>query len=302
MIGVYLICFVAFPISILISAKKYNGKNVLLTKEDVDVIKGIATCLVIFAHLIMNLKEEKTVGPFLNVFQVTGVIGVFLFFFVSGYGIYKGYGEKEPGLFFWHKRFFGMYFPCILIQFLFCLVKMYQQKSFSFHQILFESLFYGWFIDVIMIQYLVFFISWMVAKGRKKLLILLVFLFSSIGCVIFYYKGFDARWYNNLWLFPVGMAVAWKEQELIISMERNWIKYTLFSFVFFVILGGIRTYAYWGGESSWNKSDKSYIRSLPEFIYMYNFIANTDLLCHYDIHRKKVFIFLYSTCGIARNN
>lgn len=248
MIGVYLICFVIFPVSILMQTRKIEGRNVLLEKEDVDVIKGMAACLVILAHLIMNLKEERAVGAFLNIFQVAGVIGVFLFFFVSGYGMYKGYGEKEPSFSFWYNRFFNMYFPCILIQFFFCLIKMYQQKNFSFYKVLVESLFYGWFIDVILIQYLVFFMAWIISKGKKFLLIFLTFLFSSISCMIFYYKGFDARWYNNLWLFPVGIAIGWKEQKLIIFMKHNWLKFAFFSFLFFVILGGFRTYAYWGGS------------------------------------------------------
>lgn len=248
MTGVYLICFVVFPVSVLMRMKMRQKKRVLLEKEDVDVIKGIAACLVILAHLIMTLKTERTIGPCLNIFQVTGVIGVFLFFFVSGYGLYKGYGEKKAGLSFWKKRLFNMYLPCVLIQFIFCLIRMFLQKQFSIRQMLFESLFYGWFIDVIMIQYMVFFISWILAKGRQNVLIMLTYLLSGIVCLFFYIQGFDARWYNNLWLFPIGMTAAWQEQKLIHSIERKWGLYITLSFILFAALGGVRTHAYWFGN------------------------------------------------------
>ncbi len=165
MIGIYVICFIVFPISIFIQAKRCDDKKVLLEKDDTNVIKGFAICLVIFTHLIIELKTEVVISPLLNIFQVTGAVGVLLFFFVSGYGIYKQYNKSFSGKNFWFKRLFNMYLPCIFMQFIFCMIKMLMQGEFSFLRLFIESFFYGWFIDVILIQYFVFYISLMISRS-----------------------------------------------------------------------------------------------------------------------------------------
>lgn len=252
MIGVYLICFVAFPAAMIIPMKIVKKqKEVLLEKTDTNMIKGVAACLVILCHLIVEFKREITLNPFLNIFWLTGAMGVLLFFFVSGYGIWKGYSQKSSKSDkkrFWRKRFLDMYLPCVLIQFVFSLIKMFQREDFGLEQVIYESFFYAWFIVAILIQYAVFFLSWIITKGRQNRLIIWDFLFNMIVALLFYIFGFNARWYNSMWLFPIGMAVAWKEKNLIVSMNRRWILHLILYFFLFMGSGVIRTYAYWGGS------------------------------------------------------
>ena len=68
---------------------------------------------------------------------------------------------------------------------------------------------------MILIQYLIFYLSWLLSKGKQNILILFSFLFNIIPAFIFYVLKFEARWYNALWFFPIGMLVAWKEEKLI---------------------------------------------------------------------------------------
>lgn len=101
---------ILFPVVVLAKIKKVSG-IVLLDKDDIDVIKGIATCFVMIAHMINELKiSEVKISSFLDIFTVTGGMGVLLFFFVSGYGIYKGYSDRKPTWKFWKRKFMGRFF------------------------------------------------------------------------------------------------------------------------------------------------------------------------------------------------
>ena len=243
MIGIYVICFLIVPFSMLFQTKMTIGKKVLLEKNDTDEIKGIATCFIIFAHLIIPIKDElHGIGALLNVYTFTGGMGVLLFFFVSGYGIYKGYGRNGIMTNFWIKRFGNIYFPCVLIQFIFCLFRMVQERRIDISEMFFNSFFGAWFIDVIMIQYLIFYLAQKLSKNSKNEMIVVSFLLSMIVAIVFYMKGFNPRWYNGLLLFPIGMLVADKEQALLIMIHKKWIGCLTVSAVLFIAWGGVFAY------------------------------------------------------------
>ena len=243
MLVIYLICFFIFPFCALFPVKSVPVKEVLLEKDDTDVIKGIAACLIILAHLIIPMKIEYSgISSILYVYTVTGGMGVLLFFFVSGYGIYKGYAEKDFTIKFWYTRIFHMYLPTVMIQFVFCLIVILINGSFDIKRILFDSFLAAWFVDVIMIQYLIFFIAWKFSKGRQNVLITLSFLGSIIVAVFFYMKEFNPRWYNGLLLFPIGMLVACKEEKLIMYLRDKWATCLCAFGIAFVFWGGVFAY------------------------------------------------------------
>lgn len=247
MIGIYLICFLVFPAVILIQVKKNEGTYVLLEKEDTNTIKGIASGFIVLIHLTNNLEaDSKIIKLLMQLFSVTGGMGVLLFFFVSGYGIYKGYAHKLPDVSFLYKRLLNIYLPCLFVQFVFRLLEVWQRQSFDLKEILLESLAEAWFIYVILIQYLIFYISWRLAKNRQNVMIRFSFLFSLIVAAMFYLCGLNARWYNGLLLFPVGMTIANKEAELIVIMRRKWFLNMFVYSALFVLFGG--AFTYWKGS------------------------------------------------------
>lgn len=101
MVGIYIVSFFLFPLSVFMQARRGRTGNVFLEKEDSNFIRGVAACFVILAHLMDILIEEGMGGDsLLRIFDVTGGMGVLLFFFVSGYGIFKEYSHKKPGVLF----------------------------------------------------------------------------------------------------------------------------------------------------------------------------------------------------------
>ncbi|MCH5249882.1 MAG: acyltransferase [Lachnospiraceae bacterium] len=247
MIGIYLICFFAFPAAILIQAKKNAGTNVLLEKNDTNAIKGIATGFVVLMHLTNNLEADSVITKLLlNLLSVTGGMGVLLFFFVSGYGIYKGYAHKTPDAGFLYKRLLNVYVPCLFIQVVFCLWDIMWQRSFDFREIVLRSLADAWFIYVILVQYIIFFVSWVISKGRQSVMLILSYMFSAITAVIFCLCGLNARWYNGLLLFPIGMTIAYKEDKLLIAIRKNRFLHMFVYSILFVLTGG--AFTYWKGD------------------------------------------------------
>ncbi len=105
-----------------------------------------------------------------------------------------------------------------------------------------ESLQEAWFIYVIMIQYFVFFISWTVSKGRQELLLILNFILSLAVATALYFTNVNARWYNGLLLFPIGMTVACYEKKLLASFQKNWLLHLGLHLIIFILAGGAFTY------------------------------------------------------------
>lgn len=164
-----------------------------------------------------------------------------LFFFLSGYGLYKGYEKKRIGMEFWKKRIFYMYFPCVVIQFIFYLIQAVKNQKFVMNELVFYSLFSAWFIDVILIQYFIFFITGIFAREKRKMWVTLNFFLSLFIAITFWKSGFNARWYNGLMLFSFGMLIAYTEEKLITLITKNWNVYFAISLVSFGISGMVFT-------------------------------------------------------------
>lgn len=250
MIGIYIICFIVFPISICFPCHISKLADECLNKQDSDTIKGIATSFVILAHLTIYLKNTGG-GHFkaLDIFNVMGGMGVLLFFFVSGYGLYKGYSCKKIGVQFWKKRIINVYIPCIIIQFVFYICETVITQKFDIGVLTINSLFGAWFIDVILIQYFIFFITWIIAGGSHKKWIVSSFLLSVVVAFIFWIRVFNPRWYNGLMLFPFGMLIAYLEKKIIPPIQKKW----LIFFIVTIILSGISgiVFTLFKGTTGW---------------------------------------------------
>ncbi len=101
-----------------------------------------------------------------------------------------------------------------------------------------------WFVDVIMLQYIFFYVAKKISEICKKenIFILLNFLISVVAAMVFWKLGFNARWYNGLLLFPFGLLAAAKEVEILGWINKKWMITTAILFVMSIISGGIFCY------------------------------------------------------------
>lgn len=249
MIGIYIICFIVFPVTILINVHKVYAENEFLDRQDVTYIKGVATIFVVLAHLSSRLVGDsgKIETP-IKMFTVMGGMGVLIFFFASGYGLYKGYCGKKLDMTFCYKRLMYVYLPSVMIQLVSCLIDMMKNQAFDIKNMMIYCFFGAWFIDVIMIQYIIFFIVWKIIKDSRDRMIWSFLVNTFVGGIFVYY-GFNARWYNGLLLFPFGMLVAYWEKEIIKSIQKKWLLYLCISLLLFGIFGTVFTY--YKGSGLW---------------------------------------------------
>lgn len=197
--------------------------EVLLTLDDSNLLKGFAACFVILSHAVYAAQAKGLLqaGIFTLITQLGG-IGVLIFFFLSGYGIYKGYGERKPGPGFFEKRIRNIVVPVISIKVFLYFVMAASGRKFNLQEILvsFQS---EWFAAIILIEYVLFCVSWIAVKTeytRNKIIcdtLLNICLIAVFVCL-----HTDPKWYNGVLLFPAGMLAAKYERQLIGGCGHRW--------------------------------------------------------------------------------
>lgn len=241
MLSIYILFYLVFPLSILCCVKKNRNKTVLLDKDDSVFLKGIATCMVFMAHSQNYLEDMRAnLCSGLKPVSVLGGMGVLIFFAVSGYGIYKQYGDSIDFFDFWKKRFIGMYIPYLAIKCPFVVVMCINHQCSNIVDFCINLFLGEWYIDVIMLEYLFFSLSIILANYFPRISIILLQTIFNIGLIcIFYVLGFNARWYNGLLLFVVGMLLAEKEKYFICIIKDKIGTYISFFGIMFTICGYI---------------------------------------------------------------
>ncbi len=218
---------------------RQDSKDTLLTKQDSNYIKGLAAIGVLLAHLQDFLEYGAgEYSLFLRPFSFLGGMGVLLFFFTSGYGIFRGYAKKTPTIRYWKNRIINVMLPAFAITMLTVIaVDVLDGRTFQGLQFFTDLMTTQWYIIAAIIMYLVFFLSWCIARGRMLLLMIL----DMIGCLLviafFYAIELPSRWYTGLLLFPTGMLVAWIEERMLCLEKKIIVVSLVISFLFFAITG-----------------------------------------------------------------
>lgn len=243
MIGIYFVCYILFPLSFFPFCKRKDQlADVLLNKDETNTVKGLSAVFIVLAHMVIRIEEELQQSfLLLKPITVLGGMGVLLFFFLSGYGLYKGYSNQKIGGAFIKKRFTSIYVPYVFMKLILLVINVIMgYKRFAVSEA--GYLFLGdWFIEVIMIQYFIFFISKKVQERfpREKAMIPVCFLLTAILGVWFVFSAKPAGWYNALLLFPFGLLVAKYEEKLIGYIDKACWKYMVLVTACFVVTGGI---------------------------------------------------------------
>jgi fucose 4-O-acetylase-like acetyltransferase len=240
---VFLLYYVIFPALCIVGVKKQTvEKEVLLTIDDSNFGKGIAACGVFLAHVYPFIVEKKMCGKEIFFpFSFLGGMGVLLFFFVGGYGIFKSYKNKGNLNGYWKKRFMNVYVPSIIIEAIFSIIKYIFLHTGNFKSILQISLFGAWYIDVVMLQYAFFFFGICVFKNKIERVLVWMLGCNTIAFIAFTEMNLNERWRNGLLLFIFGIFVAWKEEKIIQLIKQKWLQLIIFSTGLFAVTGGIFT-------------------------------------------------------------
>lgn len=250
-----LLIYPALLILLLFGAKrtekgKFNeGWNSL--PQSKAILGFIAVCIICHHTAqqtsVMWLQSGNIVNG-LNLFNDAGFLLVSVFFFWSGYGLYKSAVTKERYLSgFIKKRVFPIWFPYVLVCFLFTFVRLYimNEKMVPLYKFtnftgITIGYYFGWYVQAIIIFYLVFYMAFKFGTYEFDKIAIVwagVILWIIAGlCIdhnIWFLRG--EWWYNSTILFPIGITFARFDEKIIEKLKSKYVLYTALSFVFIFV-------------------------------------------------------------------
>jgi len=210
-----------------------NEKNTFLTLKHTKNLQAIAAIGIIFHHM-----AQKTCAPWLNtsvirhgldLFLPIGYLLVSIFFFSSGYGLYKSVHSKENYLI----GFIGRHFtPIILVSiFSFVCYFLYGVSSNP----------YSWYITAILYLYLAFYVAFRFMKNENHS-IAAILLCTILYCILCDYLVLGGWWINTVGLFTVGIIIAKNEETLYSVFSSKKILLVCIAVVLFIVLFAVSEY------------------------------------------------------------
>ena len=160
--------------------------HTLLCKESTTAIKGFAILLVIISHI-------GQFGYGIRMFVPLGGIGVAIFLILSGYGLMESFnrnGLKD----FWKKRFLRVAIPYLIWIIVYSLFLYFRHLSFSIDEIRY------WFVEYIIVWYLLFYIAISFLKSYK-------WLFLGVSAIVLFWMMPCLQAQQSL-SFPIGMFIS----------------------------------------------------------------------------------------------
>lgn len=213
--------FILFTICILVcymlGFNKKTEKNQWMDKNYTTAIKGFSILTVVWAHSGGCLSVEGI--------QFVAGIGVALFLMCSGYGLEVSY-EKNGLNGFWKKRLLGVCLPFWIVE----LVGLLVTGVFSIKTYLLDFCFlkpatgYGWFMEYIVICYLIFYAAKKLIKDRRMQICVLFGAFAIwfvLESVFFANTNMPFLRARQMLSFPVGVLLAVNKDKIERTLTKT---------------------------------------------------------------------------------
>lgn len=236
------ICVLLLP-CIMFKMKHGSESDRLFERLDTTAIRGVSAVFVVVAHysIWFNELSDRRINSIVMIpLEQLGGIGVLLFFFVSGYGINEAYGSKTDMRAFLGKRFWGVYFPYVLMKVITNLMLIIggvesdpSNLLLSYVKILLVP---DWFIFVIILQYISYYCSRKYFARNDLVFSIIADVVMTVSFILLHKP---IGWFNALWLFTFGIFVSKHQSQIISVVKKRYFTALLSSFLGFCILGGL---------------------------------------------------------------
>ena len=243
-IGLSYITLLIYPIiaAILLfgfkKAKKGEFNEEWNSFSQTKAIQGLMALCIVCHHTAQQtcvtwLASGNIVNG-LNVFSDTGFLFVGVFFFWSGYGLFKSFKSKQKYLSrFVSKRIVPVLVPYVIVCFLFTLERIFvfkEKMPLWFKITNFTGItigyYFGWYIQAIVVFYLVFYFAFKYSRYDFDAILYVfagVLLWVVAGLIIdhndYFMRG--QWWYNSTMLFPFGVLFAKNESKIIEFLKKR---------------------------------------------------------------------------------
>lgn len=203
-----------------------------LNPASTNGLKGILAIGIILHHL----SQEVTTGDVFTNFAYMGSYIVSIFFFLSGYGLYVQNSKSKTYLDnFFRKRLLKILVPFISIWMIYLIYRIGVNKesiNFNYFIKLFTVgktvIYNGWFIDVIILIYILFYLSFKFVENKRVAIIIYI-----IVAIKLHYSFW---WYNSILTFILGLVWAKNKDKIDEVIDNNLfiilVGATFFMFVF----------------------------------------------------------------------
>lgn len=242
--------YIFYPLLLLLLffGCKFFGKGQwndgFLSLKQSKAVQGFCAVCIMFHHM-----AQKTCAPWnnpdyivhgLDFFVYIGFLFVAVFFFCSGYGLYKSYKSKENYLQgFLGKHIWPLVIAMLTIGCVFLAGRSWVQEDFYT-----PALFvigepqqinpYGWFPLALIVFYFGFYVSFKNCK-KEKWAIVFTSLFVLLYILYCDYTLFGTWWYNSVIAFSLGLVIA-KNEEAVVEFAKK--RYVLLLISFIVLTAG----------------------------------------------------------------
>lgn len=230
-VNILILC-VLFPVAALWKMRfcpKVQAQVPLFSKDQSDYWKGIAALMVVFAHYVTYIGKEVQIPFILEPFRLLGPLGVAIFFFLSGYGLFAAYGLEKLHFNFVLKRILTVYIPYVCIRILFypfLELKGVEVRGISdyIRYVLGITVAQYWFIIVIMCMYLIYFLTSRIKTLIYMKLGILIFSITMLSVILYSWKGTEySYWWGNNILFLIGVLYAFYQHKLMELLRSKYV-------------------------------------------------------------------------------
>lgn len=186
-----------------------------MSKKNTTAINGIFALLVFLSHVSTYIDCSAMLdSPYLSFKGHIDQLVVATFLFYSGYGMLESiktkgmsYVKSIPT-----KRFFKVLYHSWIAVMLYFISSLAIGKNYSVKRVLLSFVFWdnvgnsNWYIFVVLVLYLIVFLSFVLSKGNKYLGTALTTVLTMCFVLALIKSGKDSWWYNTAILLPVGMC------------------------------------------------------------------------------------------------
>ena len=221
--SVIMLCFLASCIYGISLRKQPHVLPQQMNRSTTDALRGISIMSITLHHMSQGMSSASILTPF----RLAGYLGVSIFFFLSGYGLYQSANKKSTyAKGFMIKRITSVYIPAVLAQLLFMLAmsiggfQHYSLKSWLTGLfILYPIDSSQWYILAALYHYFAFWLAIKFLKTWKHRIVLLVCTAAAYltFCIL---TGLSKHWFDTVFCFSFGVAFA-AYGKAIISWSKN---------------------------------------------------------------------------------
>lgn len=192
-------------------------------------LKGILCVLIVLCHESTLVHDSLVLKPFLYF----GFLGVAGFFFLSGYGIFISYGNKENYLEgFAKRRFIKVFFPWFAAFLIYAAYAAINKNPYKLGQLIINVktgntfMSNAWYVVAIAVFYIAFYLCAKCIKSKTAVLLALSAIITAAAFALAL-AGYDKYWYSSLSALIVGMLWGLKRERLLEYFKSKWLLKTI---------------------------------------------------------------------------